>query len=74
MISEISKWCSISRHDHVVHDSLFRTSGAKVKGVRNKGGTAEHFDRHLAVPCKDDERKRQLQAKATLDTAASVTR
>jgi len=26
------------------------------------------------VPCKDDERKRQLQAKATLDTAASVTR
>jgi hypothetical protein len=57
-----------------------RKSGVEVNGdligPREQGwaSAAEHFGRHLAVLCKDDERKRQQQAKAALDAAASVTR
>jgi hypothetical protein len=45
-------------------------------GPREQGwaSAAEHFGRHLALLCRDDERKRQQQAKAALDTAANVTR
>jgi len=57
-----------------------RKGGVEVNGdligPREQGWAiaAEHFGRHLAVLCKDDERRRQQQAKAALDTAASVTR
>lgn len=57
-----------------------RKSGVEVNGdligPREQGwaSAAEHFGRHLAVLCKDDEHKREQQAKAALDTAASVTR
>ena len=39
-------------------------------GPREQGwaSAAEHFGRHLAVLCKDDDRKRQQRAKSALDT------
>ena len=58
---------------------IARKGGVEVDGdligPREQGwaSAAEHFGRHLAVLCKDDDLKRQQQAKAALDTAVSVT-
>lgn len=57
-----------------------RKSGVEVNGdlicphEQGWASAAEHFGRHLAVLCKDDEHKRQQQAKARSTPAASVTR
>jgi hypothetical protein len=50
--------------------------GGELIGRSEQGlaSAAEHFGRHLAMPCSDHERKRQQQAEAALNTAASVTR
>jgi hypothetical protein len=59
--------------------TVARKGGVEVNGdlIPSQQGwasAAEHFGGHLAVPRRDDERKRQQQAQAAPDTAASVTR